>query len=368
MIGPERLTRCITIENVLFVFCNPPGLIRMHDQPPIRTVRTQDGVAIPYYVHGEGPTVVWSSPIAATVLEREWQVGWLRDEQEAAARYVRLVRFAGRGFAGAGRAPGRYTLEHFGLDILAVADAVHADSFGLIGMFQATGAAVRLAIDYPSRVRALALMNPFEDSGEVSRTPREQGFAVIERLDAEQSAEMRAKLILPHDAERHDQEAFVQMITEAARRLDPEALQAARSWSVKGLLPLITQPVLVELANRLAVQPAEYTQRVVGAIAGAQFVSVPGCEMAPMFEFLAGHLKTPARADILARLSGREHEVLNLLSTGSTNNEIASVLGISGATVARHVHNIFEKLEVTNRTAAAACLRDDRRMPVHHSV
>ena len=53
-------------------------------------------------------------------------------------------------------------------------------------------------------------------------------------------------------------------------------------------------------------------------------------------------------------LTTRELEVLRHISAGKTNREIASVLVVSEHTVARHVQNLFAKLGVSSRTAAAA--------------
>jgi DNA-binding CsgD family transcriptional regulator len=53
-------------------------------------------------------------------------------------------------------------------------------------------------------------------------------------------------------------------------------------------------------------------------------------------------------------LTAREIGVLRLLATGKTNRAIAEVLGISEKTVARHVSNIFTKLDLSSRAEAAA--------------
>ncbi len=53
-------------------------------------------------------------------------------------------------------------------------------------------------------------------------------------------------------------------------------------------------------------------------------------------------------------LTDRELEVLGELAAGRSNREIARTLVISEKTVARHLSNIFTKLEVGTRTAAAA--------------
>ena len=46
--------------------------------------------------------------------------------------------------------------------------------------------------------------------------------------------------------------------------------------------------------------------------------------------------------------------MLGLVATGSTNKEVAETLFLSEKTVARHLSNIFTKLDISSRTAAAA--------------
>jgi len=51
-------------------------------------------------------------------------------------------------------------------------------------------------------------------------------------------------------------------------------------------------------------------------------------------------------------LSTRENEILHLLAEGLLYKEIAEQLGITAGTVSQHIHNIYEKLHVQNRTEA----------------
>jgi DNA-binding CsgD family transcriptional regulator len=53
-------------------------------------------------------------------------------------------------------------------------------------------------------------------------------------------------------------------------------------------------------------------------------------------------------------LSSREIEVLRLVASGATNRSIAQKLSISEKTVARHLSNIFVKLDISSRSAATA--------------
>jgi DNA-binding NarL/FixJ family response regulator len=62
-------------------------------------------------------------------------------------------------------------------------------------------------------------------------------------------------------------------------------------------------------------------------------------------------LRPPAPA---GGLTGREVQILALVAEGKTNRAIATELFISDKTVARHVSNIFTKLELSSRSAATA--------------
>jgi two-component system NarL family response regulator len=52
-------------------------------------------------------------------------------------------------------------------------------------------------------------------------------------------------------------------------------------------------------------------------------------------------------------LTDREIQVIKLIADGKTNKEIANALTISEKTVKNHVRNIFQKLDVDDRTQAA---------------
>jgi DNA-binding response OmpR family regulator/DNA-binding CsgD family transcriptional regulator len=65
-----------------------------------------------------------------------------------------------------------------------------------------------------------------------------------------------------------------------------------------------------------------------------------------------GDMPASFRSDL--GLTTREGEVLSWLSKGKTNRDIAQILGLSPRTVDKHLEQIYAKLGVENRTAAAA--------------
>jgi DNA-binding NarL/FixJ family response regulator len=58
-------------------------------------------------------------------------------------------------------------------------------------------------------------------------------------------------------------------------------------------------------------------------------------------------------ASALAQLTGRCATVMDLLTDGHSNKEIAARLSISMATVKAHISTILRTLDVDNRTQAA---------------
>jgi two-component system nitrate/nitrite response regulator NarL len=58
--------------------------------------------------------------------------------------------------------------------------------------------------------------------------------------------------------------------------------------------------------------------------------------------------------NILLTLTGREHQIMRLVSLGLSNKEIGRRLNLSSGTIKVHLHHIFRKLEINNRTVLAA--------------
>ncbi len=65
------------------------------------------------------------------------------------------------------------------------------------------------------------------------------------------------------------------------------------------------------------------------------------------------------------RLTGRELEVLQHLSTGASNKQIAKALFVSEATVKSHLVHIFTKLDVDSRARAIHVATETGILPAH---
>lgn len=87
-------------------------------------------------------------------------------------------------------------------------------------------------------------------------------------------------------------------------------------------------------------------------------IYLPSSLSAKFFDHFQSSIKEDAKAryeeteSLLAALTHREEEVLELLTQGITYKGVAKQLFISETTVKTHVNNIFQKLQVNDRTQA----------------
>ena len=169
--------------------------------------------------------------------------------------------------------------------------------------------------------------------------------------------------------------AAAEELVRLTERLDLPFLSAVASQARGAVALAEAQPLSALDALRVAWTawqeldaPYEFAQvRVLIGLAYRQAGDAEGAQL----EFEAAHEAfeklgaTPAAARVAAfaaqasppastRLTGREIEVLRLIASGVTNRAIAVRLGISEKTVARHVSNIFTKLDLSSRSAATA--------------
>ena len=170
--------------------------------------------------------------------------------------------------------------------------------------------------------------------------------------------------------------ANANLIAEARRALDTQhngVIAFRPSWSVSWASPRgmqllsdaginsedISDQQLTEWLSRLEGQP-------ISAVDAADLTSNNGTNLRAQF------IGKSAQGDILTRIglrtngsaaevlssafpiSLREGEVLAWLANGKSNRDIAEILELSPRTVTKHVEQLFLKLGVENRTAAAA--------------
>jgi len=105
---------------------------------------------------------------------------------------------------------------------------------------------------------------------------------------------------------------------------------------------------------------ADYVNTI-RAVAGGATILPNGLTKSLFIQIVESALKkgnaVPAHA---TQLTKREQEVVDLISEGLSNKEIAQQLHIATFTVKSHVHNVLEKMDLSTRLQIAAFVRGER--------
>ncbi|MBI3990323.1 MAG: response regulator transcription factor [candidate division NC10 bacterium] len=182
----------------------------------------------------------------------------------------------------------------------------------------------------------------------------QRGFEVVGEAQDGQEAFEKAKALMPDvilmdvympgmdglEATRRIKEAlpYVKIVILTVSEEDQNLFEAIKHGAQGYLLKTIEVTELFTMLQGVSRGEAPISRAMAAKILGefarrSQKASAPGSE---------------------EKLSPREREVLELLTQGTTNKEIAGALGISENTVKNHLRNILEKLHLQNRVQAVA--------------
>jgi DNA-binding CsgD family transcriptional regulator len=150
-----------------------------------------------------------------------------------------------------------------------------------------------------------------------------------------------------HDGSAHPQ------LTELIRDLHPILVTGPGSYVAA---PIVsgTQAVGVLRADCRVTgrQLNEVDRDILAAFAVGLRMALSGCVLPPSADTSSDQ---SAAAQLPDTLTGRELEVLRLMSAGCTNTAIAERLAIAESTAKKHVVRILRKLGVSNRSEAVVC-------------
>ena len=325
------------------------------------------GRRVAYAVSGRGPLLVapawWISH-----LELDWNNDAFRTFWERVADGHTLVRYdrLGVGLSDRELRDDDLTLEAEVALLRAVLDAVSAENVVLAGGSSGGCAAIAFAARFPERVDRLLLYGAYADGSSITSPDVRESIVGTVRSHWGLGSRMLADLFLG-DTSSAEQERLARYQRAAAT---PEAaaalLELVYRNDVGAELEHVRAPTFVVHRRGDRAIPYELGRELAANIAGATLVPLDGNAHFPWAgdsESVARALRTalapesPARRAVdtpAVQLSEREREVLSLVASGLSDQEIAEQLVVSHHTVHRHVANIRHKLGRTTRTAAVA--------------
>lgn len=350
----------------------------------IRFAEAHDGARIAYAVAGDGPPLVRAAHWLSH-LEYEWRSPLWQPWLEGMARRCTLIRYDGRGCGLSDRHFDAFRLDDCVRDLEVVVDSCGLERFALAGMSQGGPIAIAYAAKHPGRVSHLVLYGTYM-RGRAHRPGSDNETDTLIRLielgwgqAGSPYAELFAALFLRQpDAEQRLQ--FTEL-----QRLSASAATAAAivggfdAIEVTPIARTLTVPTLVLHARDDGRVPFDEGRRTASIIPNARLIALEGTShilqpgeraleqfLDALSTFLAGPADSrPHERAVIASLTRRERDVLELIACGSDNHAIAERLFLSPATVRNHITRIFAKLGVRNR--AEAIVRA-RRTGFGHSI
>ena len=153
---------------------------------------------------------------------------------------------------------------------------------------------------------------------------------------------------------------------DALRELTTEATTTTRTIVLTGLVDKRQILEALQLGARGVVLKdavVEHLSACIRAVMQGQYwlEGRPVQNLVQVLHDLAAQTAPPSRKTF--GLTGRELEVVTLITEGSTNKHIAVTFGISEETVKRHLTNIFNKLGVGNRLELALFALNHNLLP-----
>jgi pimeloyl-ACP methyl ester carboxylesterase/DNA-binding CsgD family transcriptional regulator len=325
------------------------------------------GRRVAYAVSGDGPALVapawWISH-----LELDWRHQAFRELWESVAEGYTLVRYdrLGVGLSDREVRDADLTLDGDVALLSAVLDALALDRVSLVGGSSGGCAAIACAARCAERVDQLLLYGAYADGPSITSPAVREAIVATVRSHWGLGSRLLADVFLG-DANSVEQERLARYQRDAA---SPESaavlLELIYRNDVRSELGRVRAPTVVVHRRDDRAIPYRLGRDLAAGIPTAKLIPLAGNAHFPW----AGDSGSVARAlrSVLApgaparpagdtpavRLSAREREVLALIASGLSDQEIAQQLVLSQHTVHRHVANIRHKLGRSTRTAAVA--------------
>ena len=331
-----------------------------------RFCRLADGPQqVAYASMGEGPPLVML-PGWLCHLEESWAHPAAASARSKLAARHRFLWYDRLGCGLSDRDGFEPSLENDVAQLEAVLDDAGIERANLIGYsFGAPPAAV-FAARHPERVDRLVFTSAFSHG--LALGTRAQYAAVRSLVEASWAMGSRAMatMLLPNGGSEDLRwfDRFQRRATSASMAV--RLLHHTEHIDVRDVLPEIRVPTLVLHDRRDVAVPLAAGEEIATMVPGARLLVFEGNEHDPfirdaggvveaIIDFIDGRDPTtprsPSRLPVPA-LTPREQEVLRLIAEGEANKQVAAQLGISVATVERHVTNLYRKLDARGRADA----------------
>jgi len=343
---------------------------------PIRYTRAADGVRIALWTIGSGEPLVYMAGGPWCHVELLQVPDCLRWYERLAENRM-LVRYDVRGTGMSDREIEDHSQNAQLLDLEAIIAATGLETFSIFAAASAGPIAVAYAAANPERVSKLVLWCSWAKGSEIL-SPRINAWRGLLDDDWQLMTDTCAHLALGWAEGEIGRQAAENLRESVTPGMMKAGLDAAAAFDVSAVLQNVKAPTLVFNRPNISWIPAESAKNLAATIPDSQMSILEGESTAPYLgdtdivistlrRFLDSDDQStvqavdvdlldrnphPDNAALPRRLTAREIQVLCMVATGWTNNEVAAELILSLRTVERHIGNIYSKIGARGRADA----------------
>jgi pimeloyl-ACP methyl ester carboxylesterase len=209
---------------------------------PIETI---NGIAVHFESRGSGEPVVFIHGLGSS--GRDWE-----HQADHFSSSHRVVTYDARGHGDSEKPPGPYSMKLFALDAKALLEHLEIPSAHIIGISMGGMIAFQLAVDKPSAVRSLVIVNSGPELKPRSLGERFQvwlRFLIVRFLGMRRMAEYLAPRLFPEPSHEPLRREFVERWSSNDKKAYLASMKAIVGWGVADRIGEIETPTLFVSAD-----------------------------------------------------------------------------------------------------------------------
>jgi pimeloyl-ACP methyl ester carboxylesterase len=243
------------------------GLVACTQYEEVAMPRIQsNGLNLYYEANGEGQPLVFIHGLGSSTRDWEFQVSEFSNLYE-------VITFDLRGHGRSDKPEGPYRVPMFAADLAALLQALGHDSAHIVGLSLGGGVAFQFAIDHPSMVKTLTIVNSIPASGDDLKKEIERRVGIAQQLGMRGYARALAEVHFPKPEHATLRETFIDRWAENDLRTYIEAARSGLGWNVTDKLGSIHCPTLVISAEQ-DMWPLSVKEAYVKLMPNAQHVMI----------------------------------------------------------------------------------------------
>ncbi len=231
-----------------------------------------------YETRGEGQPLVFIHGLGSST--RDWE-----SQIPEFSKSFQVITLDLRGHGQSDKPAGPYTMQQFSDDLSGLLQALGVASAHIVGISLGGGIAFQFAIDHPTQVKTLTIVNSAPTLGDPAQVKPEidRRVGIVQQMGMRAMGQALAPNLFPKPEHAVLRETFIERWAENDPRAYIEATRSMLDWNVVAQLGKIQCPTLVIAADQ-DYSPVAVKEAYIKLMPNARLVVIPDAHHATPIE------------------------------------------------------------------------------------